>query len=151
MTGAPACTCQSGPVFRRGLEEMTSWGPCQPDYFPEFCGSANPPSPQKCYQYQNGLCFICSTPEQRGWTGPQGCQHHVDTLEENRRTFTLCSFIASITVCVSSGLLDVLPQKLLLHHNYMQVMKLSRGNGVECAPFSSVQVLIKKTNIQPYT
>lgn len=52
---------------------------------------------------------------------------------------------------VSSGLLDVLRQKLLFRHNSVQLIKLSRGNGVESGPFSSVQVLIKKTNIQPYT
>lgn len=33
----------------------------------------------------------------------------------------------------------------------MELLKLSRGNGVHSGPFSSAQILIKKTNIVPFT
>lgn len=72
-------------------------------------------------------------------------------LEKNYQTLTPCNFITAVTTHVSSELLDVLHQKLLFHHNSMQLMKLRRDNGVESGPFSSDQILIKKTNMQPYT
>lgn len=82
--------------------------------------------------------------------GRHGWWQEVATQQEDCQTVPLCNVTASVAVHASGGLLDVLHQKLLFHHNSVQLMKLSRGNGAESGPFPSVQVLIKKTNTQPY-